>query len=321
MKEIKKRVTRTYPKVLSGLVILLLLLLVGLPAGIPSSSYILILITNILMYVSMTLGWSIFSGPTGYISLAPAAFFGAGVYTSALLTTMELPLPIVITLGGVASFFLAYLVGSATLRLKGMYFTMFTFGLVELIRNLLHWYEVNVTGTVGRLVISADTLVVYYSMVSVFLLTLLCSYLIKRSSWGLALLGIGESEEAAAHSGVNVNRVKAVTFAVSAFFMGATGATMSMRWTYVDPPSAFSLQSSFMPVLMAIFGGMGHLYAPILGATIFALLEEFLTTKFPYYYMFLFGLIMMIVIRFMPRGLEGIIESFRRDGRTPSGGL
>ena len=292
------------------ILIVLLLLLVALPAYV-SSDYTVILITNILMYVVLTLSWAIFSGPTGYISLAPAAFFGVGVYASAMLSS-DLPLPLVIPIGGAASFILAYLVGSLTLRLRGMYFTMFTFGLVELVRNLLHWWEVNITGTVGRLIISADNTTVFYAMVATFLAVLLASYLIRRSKFGLALRSIGESEEAAAHSGVNVNRVKVVIFAVSAFFMGATGATMSMRWTYIDPTSAFSIQFSFMPVLMAIFGGMGHLYAPITGATIFSLLEEILTTKFPYYYMLLFGLTMLVVILFMPNGLEGMIEKWRK---------
>ena len=291
------------------ILIVLLLLLVALPAYAPSD-YTVILITNILMYVVLTVSWAMFSGPTGYISLAPAAFFGVGVYASAILSS-DLPLPMVIPIGGAASFILAYLVGSLTLRLRGMYFTMFTFGLVELIRNLLHWWEVNITGTVGRLIITADNTTVFYAMVATFLAVLFASYLIRRSKFGLALRSIGESEEAAAHTGVNVNRVKVVIFAVSAFFMGATGATMSMRWTYIDPTSAFSIQFSFMPVLMAIFGGMGHLYAPITGATIFSLLEEILTTKFPYYYMLLFGATMFVVIRFMPHGLEGMIENWR----------
>jgi branched-chain amino acid transport system permease protein len=289
----------------------LVILLIAFPRFVSESSYTVILVTNVLMYVVMTLSWAIFSGPTGYISLASAAFFGAGVYASALFSE-SLPLPLVVTIGGAGSFVLAYLVGSLTLRLRGMYFTMFTFGLVELVRNLVHWYEVNITGTVGRLIISADSTTIYYCMVAVFLAVLLCSYLIKRSKYGLALLSIGESEEASAHTGVNVNQVKAMAFAVSAFFMGATGATIAMRWSYIDPTEAFNIQSSFMPVLMAIFGGMGHLYAPILGGTIFSLLEEFLTTKFPYYYMLLFGLIMLIVIRFMPHGLEGIIEKWRK---------
>jgi len=296
------------------MLIALLVLLVGLPAYVPSSSYTVILVTNILMYVVMALSWAIFSGPTGYISLAPAAFFGVGVYASAILSE-SLPLPLVILIGGLASFVLAYLVGSVTLRLRGMYFTMFTFGLVELVRNLVHWWEVNITGTVGRLIASEDPVTVFYGMVAIFFAVLLASSLIKRSRFGLALRSIGESEEAAAHTGVNVNRVKAVTFGVSAFFMGLTGATMCMRWSYIDPTTAFSIQYSFMPVLMAIFGGMGHLYAPVLGATIFSLLEELLTTKFPYYYMLIFGLTMLIVIVFMPYGLEGVIEKWRKRGK------
>jgi branched-chain amino acid transport system permease protein len=296
------------------ILIVLLVLLVGLPAYVPPSSYTVILVTNVLMYVVMALSWAIFSGPTGYISLAPAAFFGVGVYASAILSE-SLPLPLVIFIGGLASFVLAYLVGSVTLRLRGMYFTMFTFGLVELVRNLVHWWEVNVTGTVGRLIASEDPVTVFYCMVAVFLAVLLASYLMGRSRFGLALRSIGESEEAAAHTGVNVNRLKAVTFGVSAFFMGLTGATMCMRWSYIDPTTAFSIQYSFMPVLMAIFGGVGHLYGPVLGATIFSLLEELLTTKFPYYYMLLFGLTMLIVIVFMPYGLEGVIEKRRKKGK------
>jgi branched-chain amino acid transport system permease protein len=88
-----------------------------------------------------------------------------------------------------------------------------------------------------------------------------------------------------------------------------------MRWSYIDPTTAFSIQYSFMPVLMAIFGGMGHLYAPVLGATIFSLLEELLTTKFPYYYMLIFGLTMLVVIVFMPYGLEGVVEKWRNRGK------
>jgi branched-chain amino acid transport system permease protein len=295
--------------------IVLLALLVGLPGYL--SSYTVILITNVLMYVVLTLSWAIFSGPTGYISLASAAFFGTGVYASALLSS-SLPLPVVMLIGGVGSFILALLVGALTLRLKGMYFTMFTFGLVELVRNSLHWWEVNMTGTVGRLIVSADNTTIFYCMVGIFLAVLVVSYRIKRSRFGLALESIGESEEAAAHSGVNVTGVKAVTFAVSAFFMGAAGATMCMRWTYIDPTTAFNIQFSFMPVLMAIFGGTRHLYAPIAGATVFAVLEELLTTKFPYYYMLLFGLIMLGVILFMPHGLEGFIGKWKKKERTGS---
>jgi branched-chain amino acid transport system permease protein len=302
----------------SVFVAVLFAVLVTLPAFVDEESYILILISNVLMYVVLTLSWSIFSGLTGYISLASASFFGIGAYTSAILSG-SLPLPVLMVIGGVASFILAFLVGSLTLRLKGMYFTMFTFGLVELVRNAVHWWEVNVTGTVGRLIASADTITIFYAMVVVFLATVSLSFFLRRSKYGLALQGIGASEEATAHAGVNVNRVKALTFATSAFFMGLAGVTMSMRWTYIDPVTAFNVQYSFTPMLMAIFGGMGQLYGPVIGATIFSLLEEFLTTKFPYYYMLLFGLTMIAVIKFMPGGVESLagrwFKSLTKEGR------
>jgi branched-chain amino acid transport system permease protein len=295
--------------------IVILLLLISLPSY--ASSYRVIFVTNILMYVILTLSWVIFSGPTGYISLATAAFFGVGVYSSAMLSS-TLSLPFIIFIGGLASFCLAFVVGSLTLRLRGMYFTMFTFALVQLISNFAHWYEVNVTGTVGRLVLSLDSVIIYYSILVIFCLVLLASYFIKHSKFGLALQSIGESEEAAAHSGINVTLVKVTTFAISAFFMGAVGAVMTMRWTYVDPATAFDIRLSFMPLLMAIFGGMGNLFSPIIGSSIFAYLEEILTTKFPYYYMLLFGGAMLLVIVFMPHGIEGVFQKLLKNNKSES---
>jgi len=285
--------------------LILLVLLATLPRY--ASAYTIILLTSILMYVILTVSWVIFSGPTGYVSLAPAAFLGVGIYTSALLGR-TFPLPVVIGMGGLASFCLALLIGALTLRLRGVYFTIFTFGLVELIKNLLLWYEVNIKGTRGRFVVVVDNQTIYYGMLIIFVMTLLTAYLIRRSKFGLALQSIGESEEAAAHIGINVTRLKVVTFAISAVFMGAAGAVIATRWTYVDPYIAFNYLYSFMTVLMAIFGGVGQFYGPILGAAVIAYLEEVLITKFPYYYMLLFGLILVVVILFLPNGLVGLIQ-------------
>ena len=292
--------------VVPGLITLILLILLAtLPRYAPA--YTVILLTSVLMYIILTVSWTIFSGPTGYVSLAPAAFFGVGIYTSAVLGK-ALPLPVLIGVGGLASFCLALLIGALTLRLRGIYFTIFTFGLVELIKHLLLWYEVNITGTRGRFVIVVDNKTIYYGMLIVFVMALLTAYLIRRSKFGLALQSIGESEEAAAHIGINVTLLKVVTFAISAVFMGAAGAIIATRWTYVDPYIAFNYLYSFMTVLMAIFGGMGQFYGPILGAAVIAYLEEILITRFPYYYMLLFGLILVVVILFLPNGLVGLIQ-------------
>jgi branched-chain amino acid transport system permease protein len=292
-----------------GLLAIMLVLLAALPHARPG--YTVVLVYTILMYIILTVSWVLFSGPTGYISLAPAAFFGVGIYTSAVVG-MKLPLAVVVLLGGLISSCLALFVGALTLRLKGIYFTFFTFGLVELLKNFILWYEVKYTGTRGRFLIPVDNNTVYFIMLAILVALLLTTYLIRRTKYGLALQSIGEDEEAAAHTGVNVTLLKVVTFAISAVFVGAAGAIWAIRLTYIDPYIAFDPLNSFMPVLMAIFGGIGQLYGPILGATVFSYLREVLITKFPYYYMLLIGIILLVAILYLPSGLVGLIETLRK---------
>lgn len=299
---------RTKKLLFGGLLILILAMIATLP--VYGSAYSVILITSIIMYVILAVSWTVFSGPTGYISLATAAFFGVGIYTSAFLGK-ELSIFAVLFLGGLISFCLALLVGALTLRLKGIYFAIFTFGLVELIKHTLLWYEVEHNGTRGRFVIIVDNETIFFVMFSIFVLLLITAYFIRHSKYGLALQSIGQHEEAAAHMGINVVTLKIVIFAISAFFMGAVGSIWATRLTYIDPYIAFDSLLSFMPVLMAIFGGMGQFYGPILGAVIFAYLEEKLLTTFPYYYKLIFGIILVVAILYLPEGLVGLVQKVR----------
>jgi len=285
--------------------LILLILLATLPFYAPD--YSVILLTAVLMYIILTVSWTIFSGPTRYISLASAAFFGVGVYTMAILGK-ALPLPAVITIGALISFILALCIGFLTLRLRGMYFIIFTFGISELIKHFLLWWETNITNTVGRWVVRVEHDQVYYIMLAIFVVLMLTAYFIRHSKFGLALQSIGQSEVAAAHRGINVTLVKVIAFAISALFMGAAGAIMATRWSYIDPRIAFNPLLSFMPVLMAIFGGMGQLYGPILGAAIFTYLAETLITRFAYYYMLIFGSVLVVAILYLPTGLVGLVE-------------
>jgi branched-chain amino acid transport system permease protein len=262
--------------------------------------------TSLMMYAILSVSWALFSGPTGYMSLAPAAFFGVGLYAAAILGKSA-PLPVFIVAGGLASFIAALLVGALTLRLRGIYFAIFTFGLVVLVMNLLLFWELHIAGIRGRFVTVIDYNTIYYAMLSIFVVLMLTVYFIKRSKFGLALQSIGENEEAAAHMGVNVTMVKVVTFAVSAFFMGAAGATIATRWTYIDPYIAFNPLFSFLPVLMAIFGGTGQLYGPVIGAIIFAYLQEVLITRFSGLYMLIFGVVLVAAILYLPNGLVGLV--------------
>jgi branched-chain amino acid transport system permease protein len=291
---------------LSTLALLLLLVLLGL---LPTWSgiYYLSLVMSVFLYVILTVSWSMFCALTGYMSLASAAFFGVGVYTMAVLGD-AMPMAVVVLVGGVFSSLLALLVGLSCFRLKGVYFSIFTFGLSELILNGVLFYEMEVTGTVGRMVVAINETQAYWAMLSVVVILLISVQVLRRSKYGYALQSIGQSEVAAACMGVNVNTLKVTIFVLSAFFMGIAGAIMATQWTYVDSRTAFNMFYSFMPALMAIFGGGQKVRGQIIGAIVLTLLAESLLIRFPYLYMLIFGSLVLLVILFFPNGLIGIIE-------------
>ena len=293
-----------------GALVLILVLLATVPLyTLPGSRALLL---DFLMYIILAVSWAMFSGPTGYISLASAAFFGIGVYTPALLYgegAPLLPLPAVIVIAGLAAFCCALIVGVATLRLRGIFFTMFSFGLLGASQPIIQYFEFTYHGARGRYIESLGPNSIYYLMLIAFVAVMVTVYLLRRSRYGLALQGIGGNEEAAAHMGVDTTRVKVLFFAISGMFMGITGAITAIRWHYVDPSIAFNLNYSFLPLLMALVGGMGQLYGPVIGALGFAYLRWVLLST--QYYMLIFGGIMILFILFVPGGLASLIEKGR----------
>jgi len=275
------------------------------PSILPES--IGISLITVLMYTILTLSWTMFSGPTAYISLATAGLFGVGVYTTAFLRD-SLPLEAVVLLGGAAAFVVALTIGLLTLRIKGVYFILFTFGVAALMRTSMQWWETHINGTVGRHVAAATNEAVYLLLLIIFAATLVAAFLLRHASPGLALLGIGENEDAAEHVGVNVTRLKVLTFAASSVLMGMTGAVMATRFRYIDPSIAFNPLISFLPVLMAILGGVSKLYGPMIGAAILVALQEFLITEYPYVYLLIFGLTLVVVVLWLPGGLVELAQ-------------
>jgi len=298
-----------------GVILSILIVLATLPlTGVSPYTFFTMGLT--IMYVILAVSWAMFSGPTGYMSLAPAAFVGIGIYVMARLRDV-LPLGAIILAAVLCSFIIALLVGLVTLRLKGIYFAIFTFGFVVFLGNFIRYYEFHILGTRGRLIEPVSNETFYYIMLGIAAATLLTAYLIRRSRLGLAMQSIGGNEEAAAHMGVNTTMVKVLTFAISAVFMGAAGATLATRIIYTEPMTAFSVLYSFTPVLMAVFGGMGQIYGPVVGAIIFSYLQHYLSGRFPQYYMLSFGIILILFILYLPGGLAGLIPQLRDRLRGP----
>jgi branched-chain amino acid transport system permease protein len=282
-------------------------------AAVPlvADGYQLALGVGIMMYAVLATAWALFSGPTRYISLATVAFFGIGAYTMAVLSE-TMPVPAIIVIAAAIGVAVALLVGLATLRLRGVFFVIFTFGLAELIRQIVTWYEVNVTRTVGRYIfLDIGQERIYWQLLALTVLVIFTGWLIRRSRLGLALRVIGDDETVARHVAINTTAAKLILFAVSAAFMSVTGAVMAPRWTYIDPAIAFNPLVSFQVVIMALLGGADKVWGPLLGVIPLVLIFEVINANFPNHFAIVLGLVFIVIVYFLPGGVAGLADRWR----------
>lgn len=288
-------------------------------AAVPAaggSAYALSIGINVLQYSVMATAWAMFSGPTRYISLATGSFYGVGVYAVAIFGD-TVPTPLLLVAAFALGIALALLVGLATLRLSGVYFVIFTFGLGELIRQLVTWYEVNVTGTMIRYIfISVSSTQIYLQLAGLLALVLFTGWWIYRTRLGTALRLIGEDEVVASHVGIDTAFAKLALFAISSGFIAVAGAIMAPRWTYIDPSVALNMNISLLVPVIALLGGASRLLGPIVGAVPVVLLLEVLTVYFPNHYSILIGLVFIVIVYFIPDGIVGRLMKRKKKSVT-----
>ncbi|MGY6695703.1 MAG: branched-chain amino acid ABC transporter permease [Roseinatronobacter sp.] len=288
-------------------------LALGAAALLPlyDTGYILSIATTMAMFTVLATSWALFSGPTHYISLATAAFFGLGTFVTGLgfqtLPFWTLPL-IAAGLGAI----LAALVGLVTLRLSGVYFVIFTLGLAELVRQIVTWVQ-NRTGQRGMYVLTSITeRDIYWQLIGLAALVFLAGWLIARSRLGFALRIIGNDETVAKHAGINTALAKVLLFMVSGAVAACVGAMLAPRYIYIEPSTAFAPLLSFQVVIMALLGGTGRLWGPLAGVIPFTLLWEFISRNAPNQTLLLLGLAFLLIVYVLPGGFVGLYERLQR---------
>ncbi|MDH4189026.1 MAG: branched-chain amino acid ABC transporter permease [Betaproteobacteria bacterium] len=273
--------------------------------------FYLSLALSCLMYAGLTVSWAMFCGSTQYLSIATSAFFGIGAYVTAW-GSGTLPYPLAVLLGGAIAAAFAALVGSAVLHLRGAYFAVITFGLGELVRHAVTYFEKAYARTVGRIISDApENWAVFLMVLFLAAAAIVTAALVRRSRFGLALAAIGSDEGRAQTLGANTRHVKTAGFALSAFFAGALGAAMAVRWTYIDPPTVFNPFIGFQTVLIAMIGGAHTLLGPLASSVVFSLLTEFLRLRFPYAYLVMLGVLLILLVLYLPGGLAQLWEKWR----------
>ena len=272
---------------------------------------------TLLMFVGLASSLNILLGYTGYVSFGHIVFLGLGGYTGFyFLSVQNLPLLVSALLGGLVSALLAGLIGLAVLRLRGAYFALATIGVNEAARAFVSNFEPfgGATGlAVNYSVYQAYggpgpalwTTFIYLWLTVVA--TVIISYLVKNSRFGLGLLAIREDEDAAMVMGVKAPQAKTIAYMVSAFFPGIIGTLYFFKNGNVEPGDAFQLHMSIEMLVMVMLGGMGTVLGPILGAVAYESLRSYLLTSpiFKDLHLALAGVFLLLIVLFVPSGAVG----------------
>jgi branched-chain amino acid transport system permease protein len=265
---------------------------------------------QLFMWVALAQSWNLISGLTGYVSFGHVAFFGTGAYAAGILmTTHNWPWVPASVMGGVAAVLLALVIGYPCLRLKGPYFAIAMLGLNEVMRVLVSYFE-GLTG--GGLGLSLPTLYasveIYYAMGLAAIAVTAVAHFIITSRFGLRLMTIREDELAAEVMGIDTARYKLTAFLLSAFIPGVVGGLFARDTGYIEPISVFPLLFTITMIVMALFGGKGTIWGPVLGAATLFVLQELVWARFLYLHQVLFGGIIIVVVLLMPKGVLGVLQ-------------
>ncbi len=265
---------------------------------------------QLFMWIALAQSWNLISGLTGYVSFGHVAFFGMGAYTAGILIgKLGWAWPAACLAGGVMAMVLAGVIGWPCLRLKGPYFAIAMLGLNEVLRVIVSYYE-GLTG--GGNGLSLPTLhasvPIYYAMGLVALAVTALTYLIITSRFGLRLMTIREDEVAAEAMGIDTFRHKLYAFLLSAVGPGIVGGLAARDQGYIEPLSVFPLITTITMIVMALFGGKGTIWGPVLGAVVLFTFQELVWAHFIYLHQLFFGAIIVAVVLLMPRGILGVLQ-------------
>jgi branched-chain amino acid transport system permease protein len=293
-----------------------------LPVLLSFNPYYLSIFIIALILGAVSLSWNLLAGVCGQVSFGHAAFFGIGAYGSSLLVLKAGFNPfgamIIAAFFGVIG---ALVIGIPAFRLRGPYFALSILGFAEVVKLLtlnLTWLTegsqglfnipalpaIRIGGLTLEFFISRTTN--YYLAAFLMLAVYLVIYFLRQSNTGLAMSAVQGDEETAAGIGVPVFRTKLLTLLVSAFCTALTGAFYAHYVHFLSPDSAFDGSWSVMPIVASLFGGMGTLIGPSIGALLITGLDEFVFKHFfETGHKLFFGILLAVVIVWTPKGLFG----------------
>lgn len=279
--------------------------------------YTLRIATGVLMWAGLACAWNLVGGYAGYISFGHSAFFGIGAYATAMLMQRGVGFPFLVTMpvGILAAAAVAVTIGGPTMRLRGAYFAIATWAFAEMLMQLVTVLDVT-GGTAGlSLPTYLNEFFFYYTMLVAAALSFLgVWYLIERTRFGYRLKALRDHEPAAEAMGIHTTRVKVQAFALSAGITSLFGSVYAYWVTFIDPRSVMGPEITDQMVVMALLGGLGTIWGPGLGAGVLWITNRYIWSTYgdTVVYLPILGLIIALVVLFLPNGLISLLPGGRR---------
>ena len=284
---------------------LVLVYLAVLPQ-ITGNTYLLSLVLTLFLYVVLAQSYDIVGGHLGYMNLGHISFFGLGAYVFSILITRNYS-PLAAAFAAVAAgILMALLMSYPFFRLRGAYFALATLGVLLLFHRLAFNLEDLTMGTAGMSLPPKDSLVQsYYLGLALTLVMLATTLSIARSRFGLALRTIREDEPVAETFGINSYYYKAAALTISGIFPVLMGCLFAWWQKYIHPDSVFGLEIALFPVAMAMLGGTGAIFGPLVGALFLTGVEDLIwaNVRVEYGKLTAYGMVLVLVAIAMPQGM------------------
>lgn len=294
-----------------------LTLIVGLWPPLTGNAALREVVLSILMYSILATSLNLLLGYTGYVNFGHIVFWGFGAYVGFyLMSALKMPLYVAVISGGLAAGLLALLLGNAILRLKGAYFALATIGINEAARAFVGNFD-PFGGPIGMSLnfsVYKDyggamqaLWIAYWAMLLLAATSIVLSYVVKSSKFGLGLMAIRENEDAAEVMGVFTPSAKAWAYVLSAILPGMAGVLFFFKNGNIEPGDAFRLHTSIEIIVMVMLGGQGTLFGPVLGASVYERLRGLLVVSpiFKNIQLLVAGVMLMVIILFVPAGVVG----------------
>jgi branched-chain amino acid transport system permease protein len=270
---------------------------------------------NTLLLAVLAQGWNIIGGYTGYASFGNSVFYGLGSYGVAIaMVQWDLPFAVGMIFGVVLAVVFAFMLGLPVLRLKGHYFAIATLALAQVMGAIVS--NISLAGqNIGLVLPPLNNDYLFYELsLGLLVITTLTVFWLTRSRFGFGLIAIRENEEGAAVMGVNTTLYKVLAFALSGFFTALAGGIHAYWITFLDPESAFDISLNVKMIIMAVFGGPGTVFGPVVGAFVLSAVSEVLSSEVTNVAGLFFGVVVVAAVVLMPRGVADVIRQFRKSG-------